>query len=124
MSFYKYEEYDFGDGKAIARQPLNFEVEFYDENPPNTNNNNIQSNNKPRLNQYKRKKITQRKLKKLHKERCYSVWSRGKYYTKYYLSGKKKLAKKITNRKLRQYKGYVGDGGDYRKFHDYWWNVL
>lgn len=56
MSFYKYEEYDFGEGKIIAKQPLDFEVEFYDENPPNTSNNNIQSNNKPRLNQYKKKR--------------------------------------------------------------------
>ncbi len=127
MSYYNYknyQEYDFGEGKVIAKQPLDFEVEFYDENPPNTSNNNIQSNNKPRLNQYKRKKITQRKLKKLHRERCYSVWNRGKYYDKYYLSGRKKVAKKITNKKLRQYKGYVGDGGNYRKFHDYWWNIF
>ena len=122
MSYYNYknyEEYDFGDGKVKAKQPLDFEVEFYEENSPKANKNNTQPNSKPRLNRYKRKKITKRKLKRLQKIGKWIVSDRKGYYKRLYFSGKKKLAKKITNRKLRQYKGYVGDGGDYRKFHDY-----
>lgn len=42
-----------------------------------------------------------------------------KYYTRFYLSGCRKLAKKMTNRKLRKSYTYVPKGAFYRKVFDY-----
>lgn len=46
------------------------------------------------------------------------------YYKRYYYSDKKKHAKRMSNKKVRKYKPYVGlRGSDYRKIFDYWGNV-
>ena len=79
---------------------------------------------KKRLNQYERKKIDKIKLDKLSKIRWWAVWDNGKYKSRCYLSDRRKFAKKMANKKIRQYKGDIGNGSCYRKIYDYWWEVL
>lgn len=79
---------------------------------------------KERLNQYERKKIDKKKLDKLYGVVWWAVWNNGEYKGRSYLSNRKKFAKKMTNKKIRQYKGSIGNGSCYRKIYNYWWEVL
>lgn len=82
------------------------------------------------MNGYERKKITQKKMKKLyHKKKSYFVCKREKggkeYYQRLYLSGCRKYAKRETNRKLRNSKvDYDLKGCAYRRKFDYWWTLF
>lgn len=81
------------------------------------------SKKKVRLNKYARKQIDKRKLNKLHTITWWGVWNKGKYKKRCYLSRRRKWAKRRTNTKIRNYKGYIRNGGEYRKYHEYWWEI-
>lgn len=53
----------------------------------------------------------------------WAVWNKGEYKKRCYLSRRRKWAKKRTNTKIRNYKDYIGNSGEYRKHHEYWWEI-
>ncbi len=78
---------------------------------------------KIRLHQYYRNQIDKKKLNKLYNITWWAVWNKGEYKKRCYLSRRRKWAKKRTNTKIRNYKDYIGNGGEYRKHHEYWWEI-
>lgn len=80
-------------------------------------------------NRYYSDKKAKNRLKKLHEQGVYSVYKaknkdNGKEYLyKFYLSGRKKMAKKQTNKKVRNRNNFPLKGAGYRKVYDYWWEV-
>lgn len=76
------------------------------------------------MQKYYKKQIDKRKLNKLSKVGWWIVFVRETHKGRCYYSGRKKVAKKMTNKRIRQYKGKIGSGGYYRRTYDYWWNVL
>lgn len=79
-------------------------------------------------NRYMRKFIGRKKLKKLYDKGVYNVWEKdgenGTFLTQFYLSGSKKVAKKCSNKTIRQSRNnFPLNGSGYRKKYDYWWLV-
>ncbi len=80
-------------------------------------------------NRYYSDKKAKNRLKKLYEQGVYSVYKAknkdtGKEYLyKFYLSGRKKMAKKQTNKKVRNKNNFPLKGAGYRKVYDYWWEV-
>lgn len=78
------------------------------------------------MNNYERKKLTQKKMKKLHEKHVYFITDKttesGKiYYQRLYLSGCRKYAKRETNSKIRNSKSDFNlKGCAYRRKFDYW----
>ena len=95
----------------------------------NKNNYIPQNKNKQkkhRLNKYERKKITYKRLKKLHSISLYTcgAYEKNGRLTRFYLSGRKGYAKWCSDRKVRHgNKEFCLRGGGYRKVFDYWWTV-
>lgn len=82
-----------------------------------------------RLNRYDRKRKTQLKMRKLYNRNCYFVtrkYSREfEYYQRLYLSGKRKYAKRVTNRKIRHGRNKSKKKGcAYRREFDYWYTLF
>lgn len=82
------------------------------------------------MNKYERKKITQKKMKKLHENGVYFVSCKSnkdgcEYYQPLYLSGCRKYAKRRTNRMLRKSRNDFNlKGCAYRRKFDYWWTLF
>lgn len=79
---------------------------------------------KQQPNQYARKQIGKKRLNKLYG--CSGWWvihNKGEYKKKCYINSSK-YHKRYSNKKVRRYKNFIGNGGDYRKLYDYWWEVL
>lgn len=79
-----------------------------------------------RLNRYERKKITQKRLKKIH---SYTWWTTSydenlDIYKRHYISGCKKYAKYCSRRKVRNSFDFPLKGNGYRKCFDYWWTIF
>lgn len=54
------------------------------------------------------------------------VYWNGRYWKRVHSHGcnrgrRTRLLKKMSNRKVRYYKGKIGDGGKYRRCYDYWY---
>ena len=70
-----------------------------------------------------------RKLKKMYNNVCeFDEDSRGRtvatpYYCRCYRSKMSSYCKKLTNRKVRRYKGEIHKGGNYRRVFDMWWEL-
>lgn len=82
-----------------------------------------------KLNKYDRKRITRKKMKKLHDNGVYFVSckssDKGEYYQPLHLSGCRKYAKKRTNRILRKSRNDFNlRGCAYRRKFDYWWTLF
>lgn len=84
-----------------------------------------------RLDRYSRKQKGKSHFERLAKQGVYFVYETeneqtGKKYVKrLYLSGCRKLAKRETNRKVRNSKNdFSLKGGGYRKKFDYWWTLF
>lgn len=80
---------------------------------------------KIRDNRYTSKQKDKIKVEKLVKENSYfysikTSENEVEYNTRFYLSGCRKLAKQVSNKKVRRYQGYIADHGGYRKIEDYW----
>lgn len=94
--------------------------------------NGINKNSKTRRkrNNHFNKKFEKRKLNKLSKTSSWWVITdKGTHKTRYYLSqgsriNRKKLAKRQTNKRIRHHKKDINNGSYYKKFYDYWWEVL
>lgn len=93
--------------------------------------NEVERKNRKRLNRYARKQRAKRKKKRLADQGVYFVYEKecretgNKYVTQFYLTGSRKLAKRETNRKIRNSKNdFSLKGGGYRKKFDYWWTVF
>ena len=77
------------------------------------------------MNRYERKRLTQKKLKKLHDNEVYFVYSKSTkngqtYYQPLQFSGCRKYAKKQTNRKVRNSRNdFKLKGCAYRRKFDY-----
>jgi hypothetical protein len=79
---------------------------------------------KVRLNQYARKQICKAKLNRLHDEGSWwTVWDKGTYKVRCYISPRAKHYKKYSNKKVRKTQN-IGNHGNYRKIYDFWWEVL
>ena len=110
----------------ISQQNLEEAIEWFDVNNPKS----IKNKNKPRLNQYERKKITQQKLQKI-KDICsyYVVSERDGYLERNYLTNHSNkysrtvYYKKYSNIKVRRNKEFKLKGNSYRKVFDYWWQI-
>lgn len=81
------------------------------------------------MNRHERKRLTQKKLKKLYEQDVYFVTKKGtgdfKYYQRVYLSGIRKFAKRETNRKLRNSRNdFKLKGCAYRRKFDYWYTLF
>lgn len=138
------ETFDFGEGKMKMEGLLGSEDAYYEMCIPNEscyinydkfefNYNTDQyeyiyhepkSKKKIRLTQYYKKQIDQNKMNKLRKYGWWIVSDKGLYKKRCYYSERKFIAKRITNKKIRKYKGEIGNGNCYRKIYDYWWNVF
>lgn len=72
---------------------------------------------------HKRKREDKRRLKYMVNKQ-YDEENDNYYHKRYYLSGRKSFAKKMSNKKVRKYRPYVPlKGAEYRKVYDYWWTV-
>lgn len=125
------ETFDFGEGKMKIEGWYGSEDAYYEMclseecgDIEYKTNKKPKKKKKTKLNQYARKQICKKKLNKLYNYVWWAVGCRDKYKKRYYLSGKKKFAKKRTNKKIRRYKGNVANGSGYRKMYDYWWSIL
>lgn len=120
--------FDFGQGKmkTESSEDAYYEMCLPKERGEVKNYQIKKSKKKPkiRLNKYERKKINKKQLKKLRNEIWWGVYDNGEYLKRCYLSRRKKNAKRASNRKVRRYKGEISNGGHYRKFYDYWWEVF
>ena len=86
-----------------------------------------QSNNsRQRPNKHYRKIIGIRKLKKLLKSSCYTVYYNEKEnrYVRWYLSGRKGFAKWCSDRAVRNRNDFPLRGAGYKRCYDYWWQVF
>ena len=82
--------------------------------------------NKKRLNRYDRKKITKQKLLELDKIPYYGItWNKGEYIVKMYL-GRGMITsfyKRVSNKKVRRFKGNIPKGNWYRRLFDYQYTI-
>ena len=81
-----------------------------------------------RYNRYNKNRISKKKLNALKDKGIYAVSFKEhdgkKYLTRFYLSGRKKFAKKQTNKIIRKSRNNFNlRGGGYRKKFDYKWTV-
>jgi len=130
------EVFDFGEGKMKMEWWYGSEDAYYEMCLPEKSGYDVYnceySYHKPkqkqkykkRLNQYEKKGIDKIKLDQLSNTVWWAVQDNGEYKNRNYLSNKRKVAKKTTNKKIRQYKGKINNGGSYKKIYDYWWSVL
>lgn len=75
---------------------------------------------------YKRKCGDKKRLNKLIKQGSYFIATYNRKYPKrFYLSGKRKVCKYITNKQIRHHKEIcVNMPSYYRKVYDYWWTIF
>ncbi len=108
---------------GMVAQDLREKLEYWDEDNPIKKTKN---KNKPRLNKYERKKLTQEKYKKLSQLRWWTVYYKEDEdrYIKIYYSGARKYVKYCSNRKVRNSNNFSLKGGGYRKVFDYWWYIF
>ena len=80
---------------------------------------------KSRLNKYERKQIDNKKLNKLYQIGKYScgVSEYKGHLARWYMSGRKKYAKKYSNSKVRKFKDFKLKCAGYRRVFNYWINV-
>ena len=82
------------------------------------------------MNRYERKRKTQKKLKKLHDNNIYFVYSKSTdkdetYYQPLHMSGCRKVAKRQTNKRVRNSRNdFKLKGCAYRRKFDYWWTLF
>lgn len=77
-----------------------------------------------RPNRYERKMIGKRKINKLQKEAPNHVCNNGEHKKKVYYSNRRKIARKKSERKVRNFNGYIPSGGTYRKIYNIWNDIL
>lgn len=129
------EYFDFGEGlmsplsgkqseDAYYEMRIQWEEELQLEQKYYYINHESKSKRKTRLNQYARKKICKTKLDKLYNEGgWWTVWDKGTYKIRHYISPRAKHYKKYSNKKVRKTKN-IGNHGKYRGVYDFWWEVL
>lgn len=81
-----------------------------------------------RENKYSRKMKEKQKLKKLVSQNSYFYSEKESengeiYYTRFYLSGCRKFAKRMTSKKNRKVT-YLSNGAAYRRNFDYWYTLF
>lgn len=127
------ESFDFGEGLMDMRNALSEDAYYemclpeecgYIEDGYEHNYYNPKSKQKYKLNKYYKKQIDKFKLEKLYNIRWWAVSDMETHKRRCYLSDRRKVAKKMSDRKVRKYKCNISNGGNYRKLHDYWWNIL
>ena len=75
---------------------------------------------------YGRRQETQRRLKKVYQVGKYGVdydERRGYYCFSPRPPGTMRLLRKLSRKKVRQFKGNIPPGAAYRRLYDYWWNI-
>ena len=123
------EYFDFGEGRMCV---CNGEKDCYKRallnrcwlEECNSNNNNQRIRQKTRLNHYARKQIDKKKIEKLDGTKWWLVNNVKPYKRRDYFGKRRKHIKRVSNRKVRQYKEDISDGGYYRKIYDYWWELI
>lgn len=84
----------------------------------------VNQKNKKRLNRYKRKRVTKKKINKL---KSIGVWYAISYkspHLRIYRGKRGKYIKKEANKTVRRYNGSISNGGKYRKIYPYWNNLF
>ena len=140
------ESFDFGEGSmsidgwygsedAYYEMRIQFEEGFEDDEAYRQSLHLLdlldcsKSKRKPKLNRHTKKKITQYKLKRLHRLLCWNVVSGviedGSviFLKRYYRGKRSRYLKQQSNKKVRHYKGSIKNGGHYRRIFDYWWEL-
>lgn len=83
---------------------------------------------KPKLkykaSRYCKKQKYKQRLEKLCHIRWWAVTDMNTHKRRCYMSGRRKYARKQSNKKVRNYKSGISNGGNYRKVYDFWWEVL
>ena len=69
-----------------------------------------------------------RENKRLNDLNSYTCMLTGKdektgHIKRYYNSNRRKVAKRISEKKIRQYKGHIDNGSCYKKLTEYQWNI-
>lgn len=128
------EYFDFGEGLMSPLSSKLFEDVYYkmriqweedlqlEEEYSHLNNKTIPK--KARLNHYARKQIDKIKLDKLHKAgNWWTVVDKDTHKKRCYIGSRSAYNKKRSNKKVRKTKN-IGDGGNYKKVYNYWWEVF
>jgi len=91
---------------------------------------NLRVSRKVRDNKYIRKGIRKKILRDLQSKNVYQVYEKedketgNRYLKMVYYCGRRKLAKKMTNKIIRQSKQSINlQNGEYRKVYNYFWEV-
>lgn len=134
------ESFDFGSG-LIENNNNGSEDDYYkmqeekiikeiEKEKKKIRNNKHKAKKTRRKNKHYLNKKAKERLKRLHKQGVYTVYKAvnkdtGKEYPyKFYLTGRRKMAKRQTNKKVRKRNDFSLKGAGYRKVHDYWWEVF
>lgn len=64
------------------------------------------------------------KLDELSKLKWWTVSDKGTHKKRCYLSDRRKVAKRQSNKQVRNYKLSITKGSNYRKIYDFWWEIL
>lgn len=132
---YRYLEgqpFNFGDGLIINESKVSEDVyhkmELYRlKDLLSYNNNDLKQHRKTRLNRYERKKITQKRLKKVADLYGYFIRfdEKKQIYTRRYISGVRGYAKWCSRRKIRnRYDFATYKSNSYRRLFDYWYTIF
>lgn len=74
-------------------------------------------------NSRKRKREDQKRIGSLYNKTCMLVSKEDGYYKRHYLSGKRQVLRRRSNKKVRQYKGVINNGSHYKRIYDFDWNL-
>lgn len=125
------EDFDFGTGLIINEMSLGSEdayyemdlqsleeaLEYWDYKRPVEKK---KKKHKPTKRYFAEKE--KRDLKRLHEISPESVWDRDNWLKRGYRGSRSAHLKKVSNKKVRRYKGELSKKGtDYRKVYDYWY---
>lgn len=130
------EVFDFGEGDMKIEGWYGSEDAYYEMCLPEECRYNIKTpsplysksksktNKKYRPNHHARKQVEKKKLDKLYNTSAWwAVIDKNTHKKRnYILNGK--YCRKYSNRCVRRYRKEIGNGGNYRKLYDYWWEVL
>lgn len=73
---------------------------------------------------WQRKAIDQEKMRKLQERTWEFVWDRGSHLQRSYYSRRRKVLLRVSNKKVRKYRGDLVNGSHYKRVYDLYWNLF
>lgn len=124
--------FDFGSGPIVATSMNNEDVYWkmeqqgIEDRIEDFNHTTPKTRKRYKPNRYERKYIKRSRLEEIHKEVLHAVWydKKKEIYKRCYYSGRKRLAKKQTNKKIRRIEDFSANRSSYKKLYDYWGTVF